>query len=223
MNASKNKSALYVCNISSLRDADKFNATYEKLSDARKMRVDRCRKADDRLRSAAGEYILNKALSAHGIDLSAEAFSLREHGKPYLTAHPEFNFNISHSGDFVICAVSSQAVGCDVERVTEINPEISRRFSQAEHMQVMAQPDDAARRDMFFRYWVLKESVIKADGRGFSLPLDSFTIKLSEQMKVIIDGENYTLREFDLHPEYYCALCGTAEDIDNAELIIVDL
>lgn len=222
MNSSIIKTALYTCNISPLKDAEKFSAVYSKLSADRKLKVDKCRKEDDKLRSAAAGFILTQALSELGIACTDETVCLTEYGKPFLPSYPQLNFNLSHSGDFVLCAISSQSVGCDVERIADVKPEISRRFSQPEHAHVMAQENDAARRELLFRYWTLKESLIKADGRGFALPLDSFEIKLEEKMQLKIGEKMYYLKEFELHPEYRCALCGMADDIYTAELITID-
>jgi 4'-phosphopantetheinyl transferase len=38
-----------------------------------------------------------------------------QYGKPYLKEYPNFNFNISHSGEYVLCAVDDKSIGIDVE------------------------------------------------------------------------------------------------------------
>lgn len=40
--------------------------------------------------------------------------------KPYIKKHPKFNFNISHSGDFVVCATDDKFVDIDIEEVKHI-------------------------------------------------------------------------------------------------------
>jgi 4'-phosphopantetheinyl transferase len=41
-------------------------------------------------------------------------FDKNEYGKPYLRGYSKFNFNISHSGDFVVCAIDELSVGIDI-------------------------------------------------------------------------------------------------------------
>ena len=80
------------------------------------------------------------------------------------------------------------------------------------------------RSDLFFRYWTLKESFLKATGLGMKLPMDEFQIRLGTDIDVIqsVDSRRYTFREYDDLPGCRCALCA-AGDCRDTELRIVDL
>ena len=98
-------------------------------------------------------------------------FTYGSNGKPYLKDKRAF-FNISHSGDYVVCSVSESEIGCDVQTVTKYNPRIAARFftekEDAFLLKSENQPED------FTRLWTLKESVLKKTGEGITGGLDSF-------------------------------------------------
>ena len=54
-------------------------------------------------------------------------------------------------------------------------PIAQRYFFGAELAAILAAPE-VLRRDAFFRHWVAKESVLKAQGVGLTFPLDRFGV-----------------------------------------------
>ena len=76
------------------------------LSPERAERVQRCRRADDKLRCIAGGLFMNKFLGGAKI-------TVNEFGKP--ECDNGLCFNISHSGSYVLFALSGSEVGCDIE------------------------------------------------------------------------------------------------------------
>lgn len=108
-------------------------------------------------------------------------FSANKYGKPVFEDR-NLEFNLSHSGDFALIAVSQGCkVGVDIERIRSgmEHEKIARRFfSPNEVAELMAMPPDQ-KIDGFFNCWTRKEAYIKAQGLGLSLPLDSFDVSLS--------------------------------------------
>lgn len=103
-------------------------------------------------------------------------FGTSEFGKPYLLQYPDLHFNLSHSGDWVVCSVSSLPVGIDVEEKRPVELEIARRFfSRCEYEELM-QIAAADRIDHFYNLWTVKESYVKMNGLGLSQPLDTFSV-----------------------------------------------
>lgn len=108
-------------------------------------------------------------------------FAVGLHGKPFLSGH-ELYFNLSHSGDSLLLAVSDlQAIGVDIETVRDRDnlPGIAERsFSAAELAYWQALPE-AERVSAFFRLWTIKEAFVKAVGRGIALGLASCEVDVA--------------------------------------------
>ncbi len=112
-------------------------------------------------------------------------FEYAKTGKPLLSkqAGPvEFCFNLSHSGDLVVIAVTlGRQIGIDIEHIRPIREmkEIAERtFSQAENQQLETVPEEQKLK-AFFNCWTRKEAFIKAIGDGISFPLDQFVVSLT--------------------------------------------
>jgi 4'-phosphopantetheinyl transferase len=132
------------------------------------------------------EFIIARALlrrllaAAMNRQPSAVALDASEHGKPrvLLPQHaPAIEFNVSHSHGLAVVAMTiGAAVGVDIECVRD-KPDIERlaeRFFSPLETQTLMQVPAADRRRAFFVCWTRKEAILKATGKGVSLPLDSF-------------------------------------------------
>ena len=87
-------------------------------------------------------------------------FSISEQGKPL---SDKCYFNISHSGHFVLLAISKDApVGVDIEKVKPFKPELKEFISSKEEL-------DAIKTDIdFFKVWTSKEALSKCVGTGLA-------------------------------------------------------
>ncbi|BAJ01177.1 4'-phosphopantetheinyl transferase family protein [Shewanella violacea] len=128
-------------------------------------------------------------------------------GKPRLIdeqrAKTGIEFNISHSGGWMLVAVIKQAqgepvleLGVDIERYrqsTNIYPILNNYFTQNESDALLSLPEDK-HRDRFFDLWALKESYIKAKGLGLALSLKSFSFDFTKmkakELAANIEGES---------------------------------
>ena len=136
---------------------------------------------------------------------SALRFGQGEHGKPYLPDDPQVHFNLSHSGNRVMCAVSAYACGCDVEQISHKKKQIDMVIRcLAESEQRLA----AVSVVHFYRIWTLKESILKLSGEGIVIPLNSFEVSLDPPaVRQDFFPEPILLKEYDtLQDEYCCAL-----------------
>lgn len=87
------------------------------------------------------------------------------YGKPYLADHPEIHFNISHSGGYGVCALSTMPCGVDIQEIRPVRTRrmIERTMSRKEQEQIF-QAEDSTRE--FIKLWTYKESCIKLSGEG---------------------------------------------------------
>lgn len=100
-----------------------------------------------------------------------------EHGKPRLTApDSEVFFNLSHSGDYILCAVSSQEVGVDIEYRGKARLEVARRFFHPHEARLLQDAPAEQQVSLFFDYWAAKESYLKYTGDGLSGSMSAFEI-----------------------------------------------
>ncbi len=95
-----------------------------------------------------------------------------KYGKPCFRIHPEVRFNISPSGDLVICAVSDFEIGIDIQEKSRMNTDrIAKKvMSPVEHKKYL---ESSERQDFFYRVWVMKESYVKWTGDGITRELHS--------------------------------------------------
>jgi 4'-phosphopantetheinyl transferase len=111
----------------------------------------------------------------------ALAFAVAAGGKPRLEDGGRLRFNVAHSGDLMLCAVSlDHEVGVDVERVREDigHEDIARRFFAEDEVRSLAAVPPASRREAFFACWTRKEAVVKATGEGLARSLDGFAVSV---------------------------------------------
>ncbi len=214
------KTKVYVGNTACLKDARLFGELYQTVSPDRQRKIDAFLFEKDKRLSLAAELILQKGLSDAGI--SRYTLEYGAFGKPYIRGE-NVHFNLSHSGNMVMCAISDQEVGCDVEKVTDVELEIAKRFFfSTEYDAIAAAKSALARRELFFRYWTLKESFMKATGLGMRLALDAFRVDIDENgisLWQTFSRETYYLKEYQLDNGYKFASCGLNPDFADAVLV----
>jgi 4'-phosphopantetheinyl transferase len=156
--------------------SDQFAVFRKHLSNDENARADRFVFESDRLRFVASHGRLRIILGAYCVTQPRDlVFDSGSHGKPFLKEPPvRIQFNLSHSGSRAALVVTrNMRCGIDIEK---IRPEISdqaiaaRFFCSRENEWLQSVPSDK-RIEGFFRLWSVKESILKADGKGMSIPL----------------------------------------------------
>lgn len=215
---------VYIGSVLGLCDERRFRELYERVPEHRQRKIDKIRFEKDKRLCLGAWLLLEQALAARGIDRASLEVACAPGGKPYLTKHPEVFFSLSHSGEQVMCAVSTAEVGCDVEEIRGLDLKLAKRFFSApEYAAILACPNEEAQRQMFFRLWTLKESFMKAVGLGLALPMQDFSVD-PETLQVcqqVATEKRYWFREYTRDPRYRYACCSEAEDFSDAVTVML--
>ena len=153
------------------------------LADDERARADRFRASQQSRRFAVTRGSLRHLLSAYlHTNPKQLRFAYGTHGKPYLEfPQTDLRFNVSHSGGVALMAFArARDLGVDVERTRrDVGWErvAKRFFADPELNELMALPADQ-RRSGFFRCWTSKEAYMKATGRGITLGLGNFVVRV---------------------------------------------
>ena len=105
----------------------------------RREKAERLRFEKDKKASAGVWLLLMYAIKKEGLSCGEVAFS--EQGKPCFTDEALPRFCLSHSGDYVLCAIADEEVGCDVqEKVSPSLRLIDRVCTEREKPFFLASP-----------------------------------------------------------------------------------
>lgn len=212
---------LYLADVRPLTDGALFSKLLPTVSAARQAKVAAFKNEAARRLSLGAGLLLRFALQEAG--LTAGEPALTACGKPFFPALPDFHFSLSHSGERVLCAVSSSPIGCDIEQPRRYDPALARRFFHPDESALLFSLPEAEQPAAFFRLWTCKESFMKAIGLGLSLPLSDFAVCLGDPPTLTqnVDARPWRLRSF-CSGDYFCALCALS-DVDGAPILTVDL
>lgn len=171
----------------------------------------------DRARSVFGKILLRKGLEAMGMDGAIiESLTRSGYRRPSISGAPDFN--ISHSGNCVICAISREArIGVDVEKVRPIDQGAVANTMSRDQRRIICESGDPLK--MFFRLWTIKESVIKADGRGVYHALEKLEVTGGA---VGLDAGTWYIKELDWGNEYCACLASDKKEME-VEVVCCDL
>lgn len=190
---------LYAADISALLEPMEHPEVMEGLSEERKKKILAAKQKQKRLQSLGAGLLLKYVFHKHGF--SSNTLRTDTNGKPIAEG---ICFNLSHSGNYVVCAVSDRQVGCDIEKIKEAPTQVEKRaFSPEENAYLKQFSGDAYNRE-FFRLWTEKESFLKMKGIGIRAPLQTLEIT-----------ECY-FKEYEI-PGYQVTVC--AEENEFAEII----
>ena len=137
--------------------------------------------------------LLKKGLQQEYGIIENPIFEYNEHGKPSIVGHPEICFNLSHCKEAVVCVVSDQPVGVDVESIREYKESLVRYTMNDEEIREIESSENPAA--TFIRLWTMKEATMKLIGTG-----------ISNDMKTVIDTTKYKYTTVE-RQQYIYTIC----------------
>ena len=207
---------VYVADVKHLPDPKEVPDSMELLSEERKNKIARLARPEDRKLSLGAGLLLQQVLALHGFD--DKNIFCGENGKPQIEG---IFFNLSHSHDMVMCAISDQPVGCDIEKVRDVKGNMAARFFSEKEVAYIREAKDE--KDMFFRLWTIKESYMKMTGEGLKLGLENVKVDIGDAICIFHKGkvQDCTVKEYEVLG-YKMSVCGEkAEFVD--EIGVVEL
>lgn len=190
-----------------------FNTLIKHLSINRRKKILKYIFYEDALRSLFSEllirYVISNIKNDNWINI---IFTKNEYGKPSFVNIKDIHFNLSHSGPWVVCAVSLKPVGIDIEQIKPIDLKIAKRFFSKKEYEDILNKNDEEKLAYFYDLWTLKESYIKYKGKGLSIPLHSFSIqKNREEFTLFIENRKYKkifFKQYYIDSKFKLSVCG---------------
>ena len=183
---------LFVADISNLPDPLSAPELLDKLPKERQQRIHNMKQENSRKQSMGVGLLLQKVLALYHMQES-QVF-IGEHGKPMIDG---LEFSLSHSGNLVVCAVSDQPVGCDVEEIREAPKGVAERYFSEGEQAYLSRFAREEYDKAFFRFWTMKESYVKMTGEGLRVPFEAYEVVVSvvsceETCRKSSDGQHQT-------------------------------
>lgn len=193
---------IYYSNIAEENHKDLLKNELVKFSIDFQNKIKRYRRWQDAQLSLLGRILLLKGINEiYNHDYQHKEIHYTKYNKPYFK-DDFIQFNISHSGNIVVCAISDKSeIGIDIEMISDI--EINDFKSQLTDNEMNKISLSNNKSDAFFEYWAQKEAVIKSHGHGLTIPLKSFEIL---ENAAIINNEKLYLQEIKIDSQYKCYL-----------------
>lgn len=173
-----------------VRSQELLNEYYAELTHEEKVKYSKYHFEKDKklylLSRVLVKYTLANYLNCRPVDLE---FELNQYGKPELKNSP-VKFNLSHSGGVAAVAIGGStepteelAIGIDVESIVAHKDivDIAFNYFSPSECDILRATDEALQKEMFYQFWTLKETYIKAIGKGLSIDLNSFGFSFNKQ------------------------------------------
>lgn len=99
------------------------------------------------------------------------------YGKPYMKGYDDFQYSLSHSGEWTVCAVDIMPIGADIQEMKSWKLQLAKRFYHADEydrLLAIKENDSDRRTREFYSIWTAKESVAKWNGRGIGAGISGY-------------------------------------------------
>lgn len=208
-----------ILNIKEITDYKSLMDLSRYLDAEKQERVSKFRREEDKIRGIIGGVLTNVIASKKtGINMMKIGYEYNQYRKPKFKNIEELEFNISHSGDYVISAFDKECLGVDVEELSAVkeHEDIAKSFfADSEYMWIKKQNAESKNR-AFYKLWTLKESYVKFLGKGLNIPFDSFAFEYDkEKDEFYIKDLNERIRFFNRSLDNYeLSACTTSKNIE---------
>ncbi len=186
---------------------------FDSITEAEFQLLLKCAGKDRRVKVLKYKFREDQVLSLvgyHAINYAVGGFPILEYGlygKPYVSEDFDGafkHFNMSHCRMCVAVVADDVPVGIDVEEIREFDPGVMKLcFTDFEKQQVM---ESSHPEDSFYLIWTLKESYIKAIGKGMSFHFLSVEFDCREEVPRCSD-KAFQFESFVYKEKYRISCC----------------
>ena len=156
------------------------------LSEERKEKILKFKNEADRKRSLMAGIMIRDNLAEYGI--SQGDIKVTDNGRLYVDEAYNIDFNISHSGNYVLMVIGDGRLGCDIELVRDRNTSVAKRcFTKGELDWITKQDDETLG---FYRIWTARESYAKMTGEGILLDFKKYGVCVVDNGEVEVYRES---------------------------------
>lgn len=203
---------IYAVKIPSALSKKEFSNFLDHILSYKQDKIKNYIRQEDAIRSLFGQLLVQNVIQKECHILKDDLiFSCNEYGKPYICNLNDYYFNISHSGEYVVCVTHNHPIGVDIEYIKPVSLEIAKQYFSKEEYNLIISQSKKSQISLFYDFWTLKESFIKAIGKGLYMPLNSFAFSITEKREFILKinpyAERFFFKQYDINPEYKLSVC----------------
>lgn len=178
---------IFYYNINKMSD-ELYYKELEALNLARRKEIFKKTDVNDRKRSLAGDILVRKYLSKlYGMSKEKIEIKKGAHGKPYVLNLPA-HFNVSHSGDYTVVAISDRPIGIDVEIIKDFSAILAKKLFNEDELKYISGSSTTRKKFLmqksFYEIWTAKEAFLKYMGTGISGGISSLSFSLNKDKLV---------------------------------------
>jgi 4'-phosphopantetheinyl transferase len=181
------------------------------LDSDRRGRVGEIKNEKEQLRSITAGLLLHYAFVHSGKredEWDKITIKKGQYGKPYIDGDKNFHYSISHSGDYVLCAVDNKEIGADIQEKRKWKMTMAKRFFDITEYRRISDADESERTDEFYRIWAAKESASKLSGRGIGAGVSHLvTDENYRKIANTKEEESYNIKIYDELEGYVVSAC----------------
>lgn len=191
---------IYKCNLFDIGD-EKIAEWFNNMSEERQDEVAQIKNKHKKNLKIIADHLCRKAISDFcGVSPEEILFSKNSFGKPFAMNIP-VHFNVSHSGDMVVCAVSDREIGIDIEKIKPFNIKAASKFATDEECGYIGSTENG-----FFEIWTLKEAYFKCVGTGLGSDIKNVSFNVT-QNGIVCSESGFELCFYDVADGYICSVC----------------
>lgn len=193
---------------------ESYQTLLKKMPEAERVKNVKYIRWQDRQSRILGKLLLQYGLAQLNLYSTLDDLVYTKYHKPYLIDGP--SFNISHSGEYVVCAFSNDSnIGIDIEELKPIDTsDFKSVFTDREWNNILQAENSL---HQFYDYWTKKESAIKANGKGLHVPLTEMDVTGAS---VQLENETWHLKKIEIQEDYRCYVATPKE---KAEAVVEEV